>query len=45
MGKGIYRLVHIPEDESVLLNSWEKAPFHICVEVLKAEAPRYAGFV
>lgn len=38
-------MVHIPEDESVLLNSREKAPFLICVEVLKAETPRYAGFV
>jgi phosphatidylinositol 4-kinase B len=45
MGKGIYRVVHIPEDESVLLNSREKAPYLICVEVLKAEAPRYAGFL
>lgn len=42
MGKGIYRVVHIPEDEAVLLNSREKAPYLICVEVLKAEAPRYA---
>nr|ACM17551.1 phosphatidylinositol kinase [Oryza brachyantha] len=39
MGKGIYRVVHIPEDEAVLLNSREKAPYLICVEVLKAEAP------
>ena len=45
MGKGIYRVVHIPQDESVLLNSREKAPYLICVEVLKAEAPRYAVFL
>lgn len=41
MGKGMYRVIHIPEDEAVLLNSREKAPFLICVEVLKVEAPRY----
>lgn len=41
MGKGMYRVVHIPEDEAVLLNSREKAPYLICVEVLKGEAPRY----
>ncbi|XVF58768.1 hypothetical protein PTKIN_Ptkin07bG0092900 [Pterospermum kingtungense] len=39
MGKGLYRVVHIPEDEAVLLNSREKAPFLICVEVLKSELP------
>ncbi|KAG8383814.1 hypothetical protein BUALT_Bualt04G0053000 [Buddleja alternifolia] len=39
MGKGMYRVVHIPEDEAVLLNSREKAPYMICVEVLKCEAP------
>nr|CAD1842083.1 unnamed protein product [Ananas comosus var. bracteatus] len=38
MGKGMYRVIHIPEDEAVLLNSREKAPFLICVEVLKVEA-------
>lgn len=37
MGKGLYRVVHIPEDEAVLLNSREKAPYLICVEVLKGE--------
>lgn len=37
MGKGMYRVVHIPEDEAVLLNSREKAPYLICVEVLKSE--------
>jgi phosphatidylinositol 4-kinase B len=41
MGKGMYRVVHIPEDEAVLLNSREKAPYLICVEVLKAEALRF----
>ena len=41
MGKGMYRVVHIPEDEAVLLNSREKAPYLICVEVLKSETPRY----
>ncbi|KAL5982658.1 hypothetical protein ACLOJK_016733 [Asimina triloba] len=40
MGKGMYRVVHIPEDEAVLLNSREKAPYMICVEVLKGEIPR-----
>ena len=40
MGKGLYRVVHIPEDEAVLLNSREKAPFLICLEVLKIELPR-----
>ncbi|XP_051140812.1 phosphatidylinositol 4-kinase beta 1-like isoform X2 [Andrographis paniculata] len=39
MGKGMCRVVHIPEDEAVLLNSREKAPYLICVEVLKSEAP------
>uniref|UniRef100_A0A2P2K979 Phosphatidylinositol 4-kinase beta 1-like n=1 Tax=Rhizophora mucronata TaxID=61149 RepID=A0A2P2K979_RHIMU len=39
MGKGMYRVVHIPEDEAVLLNSREKAPYLICVEVLKSEVP------
>ncbi|XP_056842136.1 phosphatidylinositol 4-kinase beta 1 isoform X2 [Raphanus sativus] len=39
MGRGVYRVVHIPEDESILLNSREKAPYMISVEVLKAEAP------
>lgn len=41
MGKGMYRVVFIPEDEAVLLNSREKAPYLICVEVLKSEIPRY----
>lgn len=40
MGKGMYRVVHIPEDEAVLLNSREKAPYLICVEVLKSETVR-----
>ncbi|XP_073058066.1 LOW QUALITY PROTEIN: phosphatidylinositol 4-kinase beta 1-like [Primulina eburnea] len=39
MGKGMHRVVHIPEDEAVLLNSREKAPYLICVEVLKSDAP------
>lgn len=42
MGKGMYRVVYIPEDEAVLLNSREKAPYLICVEVLKSEISRYA---
>ncbi|KAG9457270.1 hypothetical protein H6P81_001778 [Aristolochia fimbriata] len=37
MGKGMYRVVHIPVDEAVLLNSREKAPYLICVEVVKGE--------
>ncbi|MFS7901910.1 putative 1-phosphatidylinositol 4-kinase [Helianthus anomalus] len=36
MGKGMYRVVHIPEDE-VVLNSREITPYLICVEVLKSE--------
>nr|VDD27387.1 unnamed protein product [Brassica oleracea] len=39
MGRGVYRVVHIPEDESTLLNSREKAPYMISVEVLKAATP------
>ncbi|GMH13110.1 hypothetical protein Nepgr_014951 [Nepenthes gracilis] len=39
MGRGIYRILNIPEEEAVLLNSREKAPFLICVEVLKCETP------
>ncbi|KAJ7945250.1 Phosphatidylinositol 4-kinase beta 1 [Quillaja saponaria] len=39
MGKGMYQVLHIPEDEAVLLNSREKAPYLICVEVLKCETP------
>ncbi|XP_057978244.1 phosphatidylinositol 4-kinase beta 2 isoform X3 [Malania oleifera] len=39
MGKGMYRVIHIPEDEAVLLNSREKAPYLICIEVLKGEMP------
>ncbi|XP_042009493.1 phosphatidylinositol 4-kinase beta 1-like isoform X1 [Salvia splendens] len=39
IGRGMYRVVHIPEDEAVLLNSREKAPYLICVEVLKSETP------
>ncbi|CAK9192430.1 unnamed protein product [Sphagnum jensenii] len=42
MGRGLYRVVHIPEDDFVLLNSREKAPYLICVEVLKCEANRFA---
>ncbi|GLT65723.1 hypothetical protein SLA2020_381360 [Shorea laevis] len=42
MGKGMYRVVHIPEDEAILLNSREKAPYLICVEVLKSEMPSNA---
>lgn len=40
MGRGVCRVINIPEDESVLLNSREKVPYMICVEVLKAETPR-----
>lgn len=39
MGKGMYHVVHIPVDEAVLLNSREKAPYLICIEVLKCELP------
>lgn len=41
MGKGLYRVVHIPVDECVLLNSRDKAPYLICVEVLRCEAKRF----
>ncbi|XP_024378951.1 phosphatidylinositol 4-kinase beta 1 isoform X2 [Physcomitrium patens] len=37
MGKGLYRVVHIPVDECVLLNSRDKAPYLICIEVLRCE--------
>ncbi|KAL9690822.1 hypothetical protein QQ045_011233 [Rhodiola kirilowii] len=40
LGKGVYRVLHIPEEEAVLLNSREKAPYLICVEVLKSEIHR-----
>ncbi|KAJ0592408.1 putative 1-phosphatidylinositol 4-kinase [Helianthus annuus] len=33
----MYCVVHIPEDEAVLLNYREKASYLICVEVLKSE--------
>ncbi|XP_023636411.1 phosphatidylinositol 4-kinase beta 2 isoform X2 [Capsella rubella] len=39
MGRGVYRVINIPEEESTLLNSREKVPYMICVEVLKAETP------
>lgn len=41
IGKGVYRVLNIPEDEAVLLNSREKAPYLICVEVVKCETPSY----
>ncbi|KAK9162615.1 hypothetical protein Syun_003517 [Stephania yunnanensis] len=41
MGKGMYRVLNIPEDEAVLLNSREKAPYLICIEVLKGETPSH----
>ncbi|XP_068652353.1 phosphatidylinositol 4-kinase beta 1-like isoform X2 [Aristolochia californica] len=43
MGKGMFRVAHIPVDEAVLLNSREKAPYLICVEVLKGEMPSTKG--
>ncbi|XP_004502930.1 phosphatidylinositol 4-kinase beta 1 isoform X1 [Cicer arietinum] len=42
LGKGMYRVIHIPEDEAVLLNSREKAPYLICVEVLRCEVPSFS---
>ncbi|QCE15210.1 phosphatidylinositol 4-kinase [Vigna unguiculata] len=39
LGKGMYRVLHIPEDEAIILNSREKAPYMICVEVLRCEMP------
>ena len=44
MGKGMHQVVHVPEDEAVLLNSREKAPYLIYLEVLKCESPRYMGY-
>lgn len=44
MGKGLYRVVHIPVDECVLLNSRDKAPYLICIEVLRCEAKRFGHF-
>lgn len=41
LGKGMYRVLHMPVDEAILLNSREKAPYMICIEVLKCEMPRY----
>ncbi|XLU99382.1 hypothetical protein S245_013722, partial [Arachis hypogaea] len=40
LGKGMYRVLYIPEDEAVLLNSREKAPYMICVEVLRCDMIR-----
>jgi phosphatidylinositol 4-kinase len=37
----MYRVLHMPVDEAVLLNSREKAPYMICIEVLRCEMPRY----
>ncbi|QHO14024.1 Phosphatidylinositol 4-kinase beta [Arachis hypogaea] len=37
LGKGMYRVLYIPEDEAVLLNSRENAPYMICVEVLRCD--------
>lgn len=44
MGKGLYRVVHIPADECVLLNSREKAPYMIFLEVLRCETKRFVWF-
>lgn len=35
----MYRVLHMPVDEAVLLNSREKAPYMICIEVLRCEMP------
>ena len=40
----MHLVVHVPEDEAVLLNSREKAPYLICLEVLKCESSRYKGY-
>ncbi|KAL9257749.1 Phosphatidylinositol 4-kinase beta 1-like protein [Drosera capensis] len=37
LGRGMYSVINIPENEAVLLNSREKAPYLICVEVIKCE--------
>ncbi|KAH7415708.1 hypothetical protein KP509_14G057500 [Ceratopteris richardii] len=37
LGKGLYRVLHVPEEEATLLNSREKAPYLICVEVIKSD--------
>eukprot|EP00245_Coleochaete_scutata_P009804 TRINITY_DN3317_c0_g1_i1.p1 TRINITY_DN3317_c0_g1~~TRINITY_DN3317_c0_g1_i1.p1 ORF type:complete len:1328 (+),score=319.25 TRINITY_DN3317_c0_g1_i1:279-3986(+) len=39
MGKGLARILAIPEEEAVLLSSREKAPFMAFVEVMKCDAP------
>ncbi|CAJ2676853.1 phosphatidylinositol 4-kinase beta 1-like [Trifolium pratense] len=39
LGKGMYRVLHMPVDEAILLNSREKAPYMICIEVLRCEMP------
>ncbi|CAI8619127.1 unnamed protein product [Vicia faba] len=39
LGKGMYRVLHMPVDEAILLNSREKAPYMISIEVLKCEMP------
>lgn len=44
MGTGLARVVHIPEDEAVLLNSREKAPYLICLEVLRCDPDRLVTF-
>lgn len=36
-GTGLVRVVHIPEDEAVLLNLREQAPYLICLEVLRCD--------
>lgn len=37
MGKGLLRIVRIPEEEAVLLSSRERVPFMMFVEVLNCE--------
>ena len=44
MGKGLYRVLHIPADECVLSNSREKAPHMIFLEVLRCETKRFVWF-
>eukprot|EP00897_Mesotaenium_endlicherianum_P006775 jgi/Mesen1/6125/ME000313S05253 len=37
MGKGLSRIVHVPEDELLLLNSRDKVPFMLFAEVLRCD--------
>jgi hypothetical protein len=44
LGNGPARMLRIPPDEAILLNSRDKAPYFICVEVLEQLGPEGVGF-